>query len=600
MLNPSPVERDDLNVGHARVAGWRSGRDGFSRELERVRVGSLALATDEILYVPRLRLRPAASERFADAAFESLRDLAAAAQLDPAPGTAGHLSCRFSSRARYFAWLVGLWLGGSVQREAAAVATKAGTLGEWQRREVLRRGSLMIAVAGHLARAGLAVSWIGRFTPQDYALAEVTIAQSFGIELSAGGSQSERDEVTSGEAPSGEPGSAQKQAEDKAQDNTLAEILLVSRKLSDLGNEWRQLPFAGRRLLLSAVALADLPARPSPRAFVAAVAVTAAGKMQPAPEGLAREMRRYREPASPPVSRIRKAPPELSTSKVCSSALVRGVPSAASGTSPSSGGAGTAVEGTAPSTANTSAKRAPRERQIRVAESAVSQAVLFLSDFAGLLFLLNAFTALGLYPDFASAGPPRLGVSPLWLIDRVGCFWFGRRYRRDALHHWIAANSCGGKLPSDWSVDPAWRRSWRMGERKFVVQRGGRLTVWDGRGFPIEDIATAFRHRMSTRHSHRRGRCSSGWRGLRLPTERTERWIACLAHFLDARIRVATGDHSIGLNALAQSGELIVDELDATARFTFEPQTVPLRLAGLDRDPCWQPAEGRSFRFHFA
>src|SRR6185369_13450796 len=105
MLNPSPVERDDLNVGHARVAGWRSGRDGFSRELERVRVGSLALATDEILYVPRLRLRPAASERFADAAFESLRDLAAAAQLDPAPGTAGHLSCRFSSRARYFAWL---------------------------------------------------------------------------------------------------------------------------------------------------------------------------------------------------------------------------------------------------------------------------------------------------------------------------------------------------------------------------------------------------------------------------------------------------------------------------------------------------------------
>ena len=57
----------------------------------------------------------------------------------------------------------------------------------------------------------------------------------------------------------------------------------------------------------------------------------------------------------------------------------------------------------------------------------------FSSAYAGLLFLLNAFVALGLYPDFAEPRRARLEPSPLWLADRIGRFWFGAAYRRDPL-----------------------------------------------------------------------------------------------------------------------------------------------------------------------
>jgi hypothetical protein len=246
----------------------------------------------------------------------------------------------------------------------------------------------------------------------------------------------------------------------------------------------------------------------------------------------------------------------------------------------------------------------PRLSETRQADVvAFASPLIFDSHFAGLLFLLNAFTRLKLFPDFASEGPSMLAVSPLWLIDRIGCFRFGRRYGRDPLHAWIAANSCRGALPENWTVDPAWPRSWRPGDRPFVVERGNRLTVWDPRGFPIADMPAAFRHRSSAGRSrtrivlryHRRAA-----RTPRLPVERSERWVACLAYFLDARIRLATGDPAVGLDALAQSGQMVIDELDVTAHFSFEPQTVPLRRAGLDRDPCWQPAECRSFRFRFS
>jgi len=40
-------------------------------------------------------------------------------------------------------------------------------------------------------------------------------------------------------------------------------------------------------------------------------------------------------------------------------------------------------------------------------------------------------------------------------------------------------------------------------------------------------------------------------------------------------------------------------DLDLSARFALDRHPIQLRIAGLDRNPGWQPAEGRSFAFVF-
>ncbi|HEX6661980.1 MAG TPA: hypothetical protein VF067_08950, partial [Sphingomicrobium sp.] len=237
------------------------------------------------------------------------------------------------------------------------------------------------------------------------------------------------------------------------------------------------------------------------------------------------------------------------------------------------------------------------------AETASVDPILsFQSDFAGLLFLLNAFVALGLYPDFASACPPMLAVSPLWLIDRIGVFQFASKYRCDPLHGWINANSRGGLLPRDWMVGRDWCEPWVDHFGAFLIEDAGRTTLWHPAGFPLADMPESRRHRVVSRHGSRFGRRYQKYRRRpwRLPTGRPERWVACLAHFLDARIRAATGDRSVGLAALELPGRIIVDELEVSAHFSLDRHPLSLRVAGLDRNPAWQPAEGRSFRFHFS
>jgi hypothetical protein len=227
----------------------------------------------------------------------------------------------------------------------------------------------------------------------------------------------------------------------------------------------------------------------------------------------------------------------------------------------------------------------------------VDSTLSFQSDFAGLLFLLNAFVALGLYSDFTGRSRSRLSASPLWLIDRIGLFWFSSKYRHDPLHRWIAVNSCGGQLPRDWMVEPGWCEPWGGRKGALLVEDAGRKTLWHPAGFPLADVADSRRRALS-----RIGRRDRRWRGRmpRLPIGRRGRWVACFAYFLDSRIRLAAGDRSLGLAALALPGQVIVDVLDVSANFSLDRHPVQLRLAGLDRNPAWQPAEGRSFRFHFS
>jgi hypothetical protein len=85
-----------------------------------------------------------------------------------------------------------------------------------------------------------------------------------------------------------------------------------------------------------------------------------------------------------------------------------------------------------------------------------------------------------------------------------------------------------------------------------------------------------------------------------LPSAQAARWLACLALYLDARIQRATNDPALGLSSLAIPGQCRLGAERVEVDLALADLPLPLRLAGLDRDPGWLPAEGRAIAFHFA
>ncbi|MFL6801942.1 MAG: hypothetical protein ACJ8EQ_09290 [Sphingomicrobium sp.] len=580
----------------------------MERWLELVPLDALGLAPSEVLYVPRLpvslRSDPRTAPRqAAQIVLELLRSVTESAERDPLRTSSGGGACRFSTPARYRAWLLGLWLGGTPERAAAMVATGARSLREWQRRELLRDGPALVAVTAHAAEAGVAVDWLAKFETFDQELAEASLARSFGVDLRSAISRAIAEQPRSAAAwPQPQPSDEFRepaQLSAAGGRTSQARVVQLCRELDQSGHDWRRLAPRGRLLLLGLRSLARAPAATGRYEHVSAMATAAI-----APTEFATGPGGPRLPADCQPAKPRSAPLSLSIT-----AKDRRRDPKRAGVAP--GRARTPLAAVAPaakrvevtpSGEDLQSGRAPirpgfpSPREGPADTPGPDRRLSFQSKFAGLLFLLNVFVALGLYPDFTGRGRRKLAVAPLWLIDRVGSAWFGRRYRRDPLHRWITANSSGGRLPRDWKVEDDWAGCWSSPGRACTAERAGRATLWHRAGFPLIDepaVGRRVRRRVS-----RPGRWRAG-RMPRLPTPRSSRWIACLALFLDARIRAATGDRARGLSALALPGKVTVDELDVCASFSLERHPVALRLAGLDRNPAWQPAEGRSFRFDF-
>lgn len=598
---------DTLTIESARLRGAGLVRADVERWLALMPVDALGLGPNEILHISRLpivlRSDPRSEPRkSAEAVLNQLRIMTESAERDPLRSRAGAAACRFSSRAHYLAWLVGLWLGGASGRAAAVAATGAASLGKWQRRELLCDGPILVAVTARLAQTGMAVAWMARFEPRDYELAEVTLSRSFHVELRppdanpAAGSAGVANVAPGPSRPARPP--AVFGALVPRPDVAGAEVAAIAGALARIGAHWQQLPPRGRVLFLATAVLSRAPGRIVLPGYVPAILQAAAE-----PGGI---------PALPGSASAsvadRPLRPEPAHRLAAPTSLADDSPSPDAGRSLSEPFASVRDEVSRPprrafaSAADLarSGQPAPKPRPgvEHAHEAAPNISNSFSSEFAGLLFLLNAFVALELYPDFAGSASPRLAAPPLYLIDRIGLAWFAAAYRRDPLHRWINENSFGGPLPRDWRVEPGWCDSWPRA-RAVLHQRDGRLTLWHAAGFPLADTAS---HRACAIASRQKapGLARRGTRLRRLPIAREHRWALCLALFLDARIRAATGCREMGLASLALPGEVSVDGLDLTARFPLDRHPVPLRLAGLDRDPCWQPAEGRSFRFHFS
>ncbi|HEX8380603.1 MAG TPA: hypothetical protein VF619_08660 [Allosphingosinicella sp.] len=585
-----------LIVHRARVAGFPATRGDVERWLSRVPVESLGLARDELFYVPLLQLR---LPRGGGGAFvpelvlAKLRALLAAAGRGKTESFSPGRAFRFASRSRYYAWLVRPWVDGgpAAAREAFKAATGHGSLEPWQRRTVLREAPELVATIARLAETGHAARWLQRFDAADHAVARHALRSGFGLALP--------------EPPAprpAQPSPAAPEAADAPVDPPTLRLRETVEALRIQGNDWHSLPRPARALLLACALIARAPAhsaRDAPRLGPRVAAFAAE------PEA------RAAVPAAgdPPAARARPAAPPGLASRSGGIGRTEPAPSAARPDAPAGRTLRRHHENVeALPTAGDPGGRAPDDRPPRLMSpgrigesrpSPTAQPLLapdsaFDSRFGGVLFLVNAFVALGLYPDFTEPLGRRLGPSPLWLAGRIGRYWFGARYRRDPLAAWIGANAAGGRLPREWRAKEEWLGGFGAARAPRLTRRGAMTTLWHPAGFPLLDGPEP-RLAPLLRRLARRSRAAPGRASARLPAHGPDRWTACLALYLDARLHLS----GPGLSLLELPARVSVRDLDLHAGFSLDGHPIALRMAGLDRNPGWQPAEGRSIAFGF-
>jgi hypothetical protein len=242
------------------------------------------------------------------------------------------------------------------------------------------------------------------------------------------------------------------------------------------------------------------------------------------------------------------------------------------------------------------------------------------TQFGGLFYLLNAALALGLYGDFTAPRARGLALSPWDLLALCGRAWFGVTFVRDPL--WGLFAEWAGRAPheepgSDFMVPPqtvldnAWLAPWgRVDTLRYRATRR-RLTLWHSHGFVVCDVPRARRQRPRVQ-ALALCEASDSLRGARLqrrigratPRARAPlaRWFEDLLGYLRARLAVSLGaadTDDIGDLVCRYAAQLELGCNRIDVRLSLAELPLPLRYAGLDRDPGWIPAAGRSVHFHF-
>ncbi|MFM7361412.1 MAG: hypothetical protein ACKO25_06245 [Cyanobium sp.] len=212
---------------------------------------------------------------------------------------------------------------------------------------------------------------------------------------------------------------------------------------------------------------------------------------------------------------------------------------------------------------------------------------------------------MGLYGDFSRPSGGVLALAPSRLLDRLALQWFGSAYGEDPLHKALACDGPDPPLPRRWQVLPAWLEAFAGEEGTELLTSHRQRTLWHPAGFPLADAPSPMRRGRRRRplaggRKPRRASPSARSRpGHPLPLRQPARWLACLALYLDARIQRATADPALGLASLALPGQVHIGPERMDVHLALNDLPLPLRLAGLDRDPGWLPAEGRTIAFHF-
>ena len=235
---------------------------------------------------------------------------------------------------------------------------------------------------------------------------------------------------------------------------------------------------------------------------------------------------------------------------------------------------------------------------------------VFETEWGGIFYLINVAFSLELYGDFTMPARPGLALV-LWdFLALLGQPLIGDAFETDPLPLQLAQLS--GRAPHEppgrWFEPPA---EWRMpagwlvpftGSGSWILSREhGRLRLQHPEGFFVLDVAGGNElEKLSS------DICPAGGfviRSLPAPAhDPLERWLDWLVPYVQARLirTLAVADRE-SLRELAFHRHARVEFTGERVEigFSLKDHPLALRLGGLDRNPGWVPAGGRTVVFHY-
>ncbi len=240
--------------------------------------------------------------------------------------------------------------------------------------------------------------------------------------------------------------------------------------------------------------------------------------------------------------------------------------------------------------------------------------------FGGIFYLLNAALALGLYGDFTAPRAPGLALSPWDWLALTGQDWLGRDFVDDPIWPLLAvlagrhgqAPGAGFAAPPDWTLPHDWLLPWGKAARLEYRATRNRLRILHPAGFIVFDVARDERppatHAAALCLQYAALRQAVLRRAGKIappggPRSPTARWLAGLQGYLLARLAVSLNT-GLARNELASylcrcPGRIVRSANTVDVHLSLATLPLPIRVAGLDRDPGWIPAAGLSVYFHY-
>lgn len=233
--------------------------------------------------------------------------------------------------------------------------------------------------------------------------------------------------------------------------------------------------------------------------------------------------------------------------------------------------------------------------------------------FGGVLFLLNLALALDLYADFSQPNGGRLRLSPWDFLALIGQHVLGDVFVHDPI--WRLLERLSGRdadvLPRTDFVPPKrWRvpRSWLQAFPEAGICDWDvdpfRLRVQHPAGFRLLDVPVG-KNPVDQFRRIKRAYPRLEWQRseiLETPSQSSlERWLGWMLPYLQARLSLALGispEETLAFVCCCPAS-ITITQTQLEAYFSLETHPIQLRISGLDRDPGWIPAAGRSVRFHF-
>jgi hypothetical protein len=244
----------------------------------------------------------------------------------------------------------------------------------------------------------------------------------------------------------------------------------------------------------------------------------------------------------------------------------------------------------------------------------VAEPETIITKYGGLFYLLNLAVHLGFYADYTAPLQQELELSIWDFVTLVGCELLGemphdpvwgllaRLAGRDDLTP--AGNSF--TPPDIWLIDTSWLKAFPNVERSsdlwLCEVYEGRMRIMHSFGFLVADVfvqgdaieqAAAICALYDAEYMMQL---------IDLPPSSDDplrRWLDWLMPYIRARLQKALSVDDVAALLIPHAARVFVTPAHVDVKLDLNTLPIEIRLAGLDRNPNWLAAAGRTVTFHF-